>query len=189
MSNIHRDKPARAANIAKKTNYRDYKSALRSDFNSRCGYCDDDDLFLGGKRGYHIDHFAPQSKFGELETEYSNLIYSCPFCNISKSNDWPSNDASENIVGNEGYIDPCDAEYDNHLYRNESGKIIPSTELGNYIHTKLKLNLMRHEMIWKYGQIRELIEKLEEVADNDETLLKLHQEMSQLQNLIIEEES
>src|SRR5271154_2101665 len=76
-------------------NYRRYKKYLIVDFSNRCGYCDGHDKWYGGFKNFHIDHFAPKEKFPQLKTVYSNLIYSCPSCNIAKSDFWPSTD--ENI--------------------------------------------------------------------------------------------
>lgn len=187
MANIHRKKPVRSTGVASRANYRDYKEDLRSDFSNRCGYCDDDDLFVGGRRGFHIEHFAPKSKFEHVETEYTNLIYSCPLCNIAKSDDWPSDNADVNVVGDKGYIDPCSDEYDQHIERDASGRIVPKTNIGKYMHKKLKLHLMRHEMIWSYGQMQELIGKLEEISGSDAELLKLYRSCDTLLKLIVEE--
>ena len=84
---LRHHKPVRS-NVTKRAKYQLYKEDLRRDFKERCGYCDDPDEFSGGSRGYHIDHFAPKSIFPELKTEYSNLVYSCSYCNIAKSDKW-----------------------------------------------------------------------------------------------------
>ncbi len=186
MLNIHRIRPLRSVGVANKNNYRDYKLSLRADFNKRCGYCDDDDRFMGGRRGYHIEHFAPISKFENLKTEYTNLIYSCPFCNISKSNDWPSDSADENVANNRGYIDPCEVEYSEHIGREETGKIVAKTELGKYIHKKLKLNLMRHEMIWQHGQLKLLIDELKAISAPSDLIVQFYTAADELSELIIE---
>jgi len=75
--------------------YHSYKSYLREDFSKRCGYCNDLDVLCGGRRGFQIDHFRPQKKFEHLKINYDNLIYSCPYCNRAKSDDWPSNSEHE----------------------------------------------------------------------------------------------
>jgi len=72
-------------------NYRAYKEHLRTDFHRRCGYCNDLDHHCNGVRGFHIDHFVPLKPYSEqhpsIETDYNNLVYSCPYCNNAKSND------------------------------------------------------------------------------------------------------
>lgn len=146
-------------------NYRSYKKYLAQDFNNRCGYCDDFDGWQGGMQTYHIDHFAPKKKFEELENRYDNLIYSCSYCNRFKSDDWPSENSNINIVGNKGYIDPCDDEYQKHFYRDSSGNIQPETPLGEYIYKKLQLYLMRHSVLWNLTRLQILKKQLKEAME------------------------
>lgn len=142
------------------SNYRQYKDNLKDDFNGRCGYCDLLDVRIGGKKAFHIDHFAPKKAFGHLETVYSNLVYACPSCNLSKSNDWPMPNESPTHDGKQGYIDPCDVSYDQHLYRAASGEVIPSTDLGIYISRKLKLYLRKHQIFWAFEQLLSLADQI-----------------------------
>ena len=157
MNSIHRVKPQRTCTKIEK-NYKNYKEDLRGDFNQRCGYCDDWDYYYGGKRIYHIDHFKPHSisKFLPLKHEYSNLVYSCPFCNISKSNKWQDIN---------GFIDPCNKEYDNHIKRDNSGKIIYISSQGEYIWKNLKLYLRRHELLWILDKLENQKNKLDNIID------------------------
>lgn len=154
---IHETQPSRRQIAEKKSRYNYYKAELRSDFSKRCGYCGTADYYSGGQRGFHIDHFAPKSKFSELTHEYHNLVYCCPICNIGKSDDWPSDDPLISQLNSTGYVDPCSAEYGQHLARDRTGKIIHRTPLGSYIHDKLKLSLKRRQICW-------LIDKMEEQA-------------------------
>ena len=131
----------------KYSSYVRYKEPLRKDFNQRCGYCDDTDHHCGGTRGYHIDHFRPKKKFSDLINEYSNLVYSCPYCNGGKGADWPAGDSPETFIDDKGYIDPCLPEYDEHFVRSDDGSIKPLTKLGQYIFEKLNLGLRRHRLI------------------------------------------
>lgn len=131
-------------------NYRSFKPYLATDFNSRCGYTDCPDFWFGGKNNFHIDHFKPFSKNPELETEYSNLVYSCSYVNILKSDD-------------EGdYIDPCDVDFNNHFTRASDGTITPmkTSKEANYMHSKLQLGLSRYSLIWKLDEIRIRIDKI-----------------------------
>lgn len=153
MNKLHKTKPQRTCE-EKQSNYRKYKEHLRSDFNKRCGYCDDSDYYMGGKRGFQIDHFKPQKHFIELEATYSNLIYACPFCNRAKWDKW------EDI---NGFIDPCEDEYDEHLYRNAEGQICSITPQGKYIHKELKFNLKRHELIWIIGKLTEQLAEIKKI--------------------------
>jgi len=162
---IQTARPSRRSNVTAKTKYSYYKQELREDFLSRCGYCDTLDFFSGGRRGFHIDHFAPKSIFDALKNSYGNLIYCCPICNMGKSDDWPGTDPLVSFVGDIGYVDPCDPKYHDHLERDTSGKIIAKTALGSYIHRKLKLNLRRRQLCW-------LLERMESQLEQLRTMLK-----------------
>jgi len=140
---IQKQKPIRDCSKTYK-NYRSFKQYLINDFNKRCGYCDDLDDFNGGENNYQIDHFKPKKLFSELETEYSNLVYSCPFCNRAKWDKWKKN----------GFLDPCGEEYDNHLERLGNGKIKYKSLRGKYIYVNLNLHLVRHEILWMIEKIQ-----------------------------------
>ncbi|WDE05431.1 HNH endonuclease [Thalassomonas viridans] len=148
--------------VEKKGHYREYRPDLRKDFNGACGYCDDNDEFQD-KSTFHIDHFAPKSKFPELELEYENLVYSCRFCNVAKSNKWISNDAEISHNGVKGFIDPCDDNYDEHIYRDFKGAINAKSSIGAYLVKELNLGLIRHEYLWKARKLRAQKLKLEEI--------------------------
>ncbi len=59
-------------------------------FHRLCGYCED-----WGKP--QVDHFRPKSKLPELVYVWSNWVYSCVSCNMTKLGKWPPS----------GYTDPC----------------------------------------------------------------------------------
>jgi hypothetical protein len=179
---VQRQKPKR---ICTKTyaSYTSFKLYIREDFNKRCGYCDDLDIYHGGVRGYQIDHFRPHSisKFTHLKEEYSNLIYSCPFCNRAKSNKWKDLN---------GFIDPCDEEYDNHLERNQRGQIKCKSEQGKYIYTNLNLYLKRHELLWMIEKLEEqsmeINSYLDSLGEGHDLELKILREFRNIQNKIKE---
>lgn len=188
MIKIHQIKPQRTCD-ENHDNYNKYKEPLRADFNKRCGYCDDSDFYMGGKRGFQIDHFKPQKHFVELETVYSNLVYACPFCNRAKWDKWEDE---------KGFIDPCEDEYDEHLYRNAQGQICSKTPQGNFIHKELKLNLKRHEFIWIIEKLRQQLAELnkfiEELGEGHELELEslrhfrnIHNQVQNYVNLYKEE--
>ena len=146
----------------KYSNYTSYKPHLRSDFGRRCGYCNDTDALCGGVRGFHIDHFRPQAPFSHLKNEYSNLVYACPYCNGSKSNDWPSGDENIAVLSDgSGYLDPCNIDFDQHFERYDHGHIRPKTPVAKYMYKKLKLGLRRHELAWAYEQLEVLLRELD----------------------------
>lgn len=131
------------------------KKYLAPDFDFRCGYCDDLDTYSGGYNTYHVEHFAPKDKFEELEFEYENLLYCCPYCNISKSNKWVGRTSDECVIGEKGFIDPCRDEYYTHLGRDDEGNIIYHSPLGEYIYSELKLYLKRHSILHNIDRLRD----------------------------------
>lgn len=140
-------------------NYRDYKPYLAADFANRCGYTNCPDTWFGGIDNFHIDHFVPWKKYPELpnlETDYSNLVYSCSYVNISKSND-------------EGqYLDPCDEDYNKHFFRDTYGNIIPHAQSAKavYMHKKLKLYLKRYQIIWMLDKLEAKLQELSELRQS-----------------------
>ncbi|WP_140986406.1 HNH endonuclease [Asticcacaulis tiandongensis] len=164
--------------------YAAYKPTLRIDFDKACGYCDTPDSFLGGKSVYHVEHFAPHSKFPLLKIAYSNLIYACPFCNRSKSNTWIGSDASISHNDIEGFVDPCSVEYEIHLDRSADGRFLPRTPVGAYMIKHLKLNLIRHQFVWQSKKIRELRDNLRAVKSGlsakDSSYLQLLEAIDEL---------
>ncbi|MEC1177315.1 HNH endonuclease [Metasolibacillus meyeri] len=130
------------------------KKRLVIDFEKKCSYCDDHDHYSGGYNSYHVEHFAPKEKFKHLEFTYDNLLYCCPYCNISKSNKWVGANEFENIIGEQGFVDPCSTDYNKHLVRNIDGSIGYITPIGAYMYTELKLYLRRHMLIHTLEKVR-----------------------------------
>jgi uncharacterized protein (TIGR02646 family) len=160
--------------------YKKYRKELREDFNNSCGYCGDSDERCD-KSIFHIDHFAPQSLFPELALDYANLVYSCRYCNVSKSNHWLGTDSSVANDGISGFVDPCDQNYDVHLGRSSSGRICANTKVGAYIVKRLKLHLLRHELLWKSRRMRELRVHLDDLIEE----IKLRKEPNRDQLLAL----
>ena len=132
--------------------YKSYKPFLATDFNNRCGYTDCQERWLGGKNTFHIDHFKPHSLFPSLKQEYSNLVYSCSYVNILKSDDDPEN-----------YLDPCVEDLNQHFYRDSSGTIFPfdNSPRAVYMHKNLKLGLARYGFIWLIENCYDMMKKLQ----------------------------
>lgn len=155
--------------------YRSYKKYLADDFNGRCGYTDSHHRWFGGASTFHIDHFQPHSKFPVLKTQYSNLVYACSYVNILKSNDDPTN-----------YLDPCATDYNEHFFRDHSGRIYPNPKSAQavYMHKKLKLGLARYQLIWLLEKCFKTMEQLEALAETlpsgseqEQAILKLYLEL------------
>ncbi len=138
------------------SDYRRYKGILASDFNSRCGYTNCYDFWFGGQNNFQIDHFKPKSKYPELETCYSNLVYTCSYVNRAKSDD----DLDK-------YIDPVNEDYNTHFHRDELGNIYPieNSERAKYMYIKLKLYLKRYSIIWMLDQLEKRMYTLQELIE------------------------
>jgi HNH endonuclease len=112
-----------------------HKKDLKVDFNNHCAYCGSFDGFA--KTYFEVDHFVPKvffTKFNNIGlAQYSNLVYSCKFCNGNKLAKWPSQSEDVYNKNNEGFIEPCDSEFDNHLYRTKDGAILWHTDLGKWM--------------------------------------------------------
>jgi hypothetical protein len=139
--------------------YTMYKSPLAKDFNNRCGYTDCSDLWFGGKNNFHIDHFLPWKKFPsrpELKTSYANLVYTCSYTNILKSDD----------IG--PYLDPCDVDLNDHFERDASGNIIPksTSKQAVYMYKKLKLYMKRYQIIWMLDRLHIKLKELDVAINN-----------------------
>ena len=155
--------PIRTCTISKKSNSA-YKPHLRKDFNERCGYCDCHDEWYSGDDFFQVDHFKPKKHFDELKFMYSNLVYSCPYCNRAKSDDWYEGEIT--IDHERGYIDPCSLEYEKLFERSSSGKIIPKTKLSRFLYFKLKFYLKRHEVIWKLRRMESVLNNLNLILES-----------------------
>lgn len=153
--------PKRTCNKAY-ANYSSFKPFLKVDFNGSCGYCDCADYWYDS---FHIDHFAPQELFKELECDYSNLVYACPSCNLLKKHDWPTNDATISYTSDKGYYDPCVVDYNTIFERDDKGNIILKTDdpIAVYMHDKFKFNLQRHKIVWNLSHLKELLDKLRRI--------------------------
>lgn len=178
---LRKNNPTRTL-VKPSNNYRLYKESLSKDFMASCGYCGVHHVYFGSGKCFHIDHFAPKSKFSKLENEYSNLVYSCPVCNIAKSNDWCSESSDISISNGTGYIDPCDKKYSKSFYRDEAGRI--KVESGNtvavYMYKKLKFGLRRHEIFWLAEYFCDIVPKINEkmqLISSDDPLYQQLQEL------------
>lgn len=140
--------------------YSDHKEELKKDYNCRCGYCDDIDIWR--TVWYEIDHFVPQKYLKTINaTDYSNLVYACRSCNNSKRDHWPTKDELIHNINDEGFIDPCNEEYDKQFVRNINGRIIYKTPIGKWMYYKLKLHKPQHEIIWQIEVLDYLIDECE----------------------------
>lgn len=162
---VRRTSPTRSENG---NNYRKHKPDLREDFNQHCGYCGSYDSFGYSRTYFEIDHFVPKDFLLRTRSsiglsKYSNLVYSCKFCNNYKTQHWPSQRDDVYIKGDTGFIDPCDPDYEKHLYRTDEGAIMWNTPIGKWLVTVAFRFDERSEeikMLWKLNSIRLTIDKI-----------------------------
>lgn len=160
MYNFRKNTPVRNPNRKECKHYSSYKKTLSYDFNNRCGYCDDHDHFRISS--YMIDHFVPRNP-KIIDTpipanKYSNLVWSCSYCNLAKQNKWPTCKSAIHHENNIGFMDPTEKAYSDLFIRNKSGSIIAKNDnlLGKYIIKELNLWFPVHSIIWKLEKIRDL---------------------------------
>lgn len=163
MFNFRDHTPVRRAITTVVATHRDHRADLKTDFVSRCGYCNSIDSWK--TTYFEIDHFIPAKILTiKTTTDYSNLVYACRSCNNAKRKKWPTNDETVPNRNNEGFIDPCDATYKDQFIRDGQGKIVHSTPLGAWMYIELKLFKPQHQIIWN-------IEELEKLIDESEALV------------------
>ncbi len=148
------------------SDWSDHKSDLKEDFNSHCGYCHSYD---GYRHTYfEVDHFVPKSEITKNGwaislTQYSNLVYSCKFCNNKKWNKWTTNNDTIFNDGSKGFVDPCNPNYDTHFYRTTNGAIRPSTTLGQWMFSEaFKFDEREQSIIvlFNMNRLRQIIDAL-----------------------------
>lgn len=156
---IRRTVPTKSPKEGKWT---EHKPDLQKDFHYHCGYCGSYDGYR--HTWYEVDHFIPKSLFkplGQISTvEYKNLVYSCKFCNNNKLSKWPSKNVAIPNQNDEGFVDPCDEEFDSHLYRTEDGSIMWKTQLGKWMwKTAFKFDERNYaiKLLWEVNQLRKLV--------------------------------
>lgn len=168
MIPFRKETPKRREIKTEVAKYSDHRTELKKDYKCRCGYCNDVDIWR--TVWFEIDHFVPQKYLKTIkDTDYSNLVYACRACNNSKRAHWPTGDELIHHKNDEGFIDPCDDEYEKQFVRSQNGRIIYQTQLGKWMYYKLKLHKPQHEIIWQIEELDNLIddcEKLIEKTDN-----------------------
>lgn len=166
MGHLREQTPIRSTKVKVKKDYKSYRPQLAVDFHHRCGYCDVRDIY--SKMSFEIDHFVPKGLDKDIpDNDYSNLVYSCRSCNNAKRRKWPTENPKVYNDGHVGWEDPCSANYDKHLGRDNDGYIIPLTEVGEWMHKNLKLGQSKHQVLWSIEQLEILTEQLSKDLDMD----------------------
>ncbi|MEE9361645.1 MAG: HNH endonuclease signature motif containing protein [Cellulophaga sp.] len=170
MSVFRLENPKRRNITTEVSGYRKHKDDLKKDYLGRCGYCNSIDTwrFIW----FEIDHFVPHKYMKTIkETDYFNLVYACRSCNNAKRAKWPTMDEKIHNKNEEGFIDPCDDKYSVQFGRTDLGRILPNTQIGQWMYNAMKLYKPQHEIIWAMAELDELIQEIESVLKekpNDE---------------------
>lgn len=179
MYRVHGDKIIRRRTDYKKQNdIQKYTKILREDFGNMCGYCGKDLDII--KCPYQKDHLIPKDiakKVARLDllTDYNNLVYSCRVCNRYKWNRWPFENVDKTHDNKLGFVDPASDEFDEHLARNEQGKIVPLTDVGKYMCDVFNFSNRLTEIWWKLSIISKEIKEIDAILDEEEDVMGLSQ--------------
>jgi len=169
MNKFRDEPPNKEEVLTVVSKYQLHKPTLKKNFKSKCGYCDDNDIWRNTY--YEIDHYIPKEYLTNVEEkEYWNLIYSCRYCNNSKRAKWPTKDRNIENDGKEGFVSPYSKDYDLLFERDEDGKIIPLSELANWMHKNLHLGLKRHSIIWQLENLKSSIDEIREFYKSKERI-------------------
>lgn len=152
--------------------YSKYKPYLEKDFQERCCYCNmPSDLLT---ISYHVEHFIPvkvfEGKKDSLLTEYENLMWACPKCNLSKGDKYKGDFQKSSKIENELFYNPVEVDYNDIFFRNEIGGIDSEDVKGREMIKLLKLYRPIHNLAW-------LIERLEKLALNLEQASKIETDL------------
>lgn len=115
------------------------KEHVRQEASRRCVYCGIHENFIGGIRAFHKDHYRPKARFVELKDVLDNIYYSCQFCNIFKSDNWPNDPKDDHSVA--AFANPSHTDYNELFNVNwDKGYIEGIYNESRYIDNQLYLN-------------------------------------------------
>lgn len=151
-----------------------YRPHLQKDFCGKCCYCNmPEDLVTVS---YHVEHFIPEKVFrgvrDELRTDYNNLMWSCPKCNLSKGDKYEGDIYNDTKIENVLFYDPVETDYNSVFYRNELGGIDSDDLKGREMINMLKLYRPVHNFAWLLERLEKLCGQLEEQQKKEMDLKK-----------------
>lgn len=153
-------------------NYQKYKPYLKTDFQERCCYCNMPSELL--TISYHVEHFIPikvfEGKRDSLLTDYENLMWACPKCNLSKGDKYKGDLQNSSKIENELFYNPVEVDYNDIFFRNEIGGIDSEDEKGREMIKLLKLYRPIHNLAWLIERLEKLALDLEQAAKEEEDL-------------------
>lgn len=134
-----------------------------------CEFCGVTEMNVGGQ--LTLDHFQPKSKGGE--DTLNNLLYCCVRCNQYKQNYWPQTEEDANLWN------PREENATAHFLEGEDGRLIPSTQTGEFTIRRLRLN--RGPLVAYRRDRRKRLEEsrlLNQYKDLVQVLEQLNQQLS-----------
>jgi hypothetical protein len=107
--------------------YQEYKPWLRDEFEFRCVYCRQREMWSRDRHaGFSVDHVVPQSEDNALVCSYTNLLYACLRCNSFRQ--------AVRV------LDPTREGIGRHLRVDADGTITGLTDDGRFLIELLHLN-------------------------------------------------
>lgn len=151
-----------------------YRSYLHRDFHGRCCYCNMPEALV--TVSYHVEHFVPEKIFkgirDELRTDYNNLMWSCPKCNLSKGDKYQGDIFDQSKIENALFYNPAETDYSDIFYRNELGSIDSDDSKGREMIKMLKLYRPVHNLAWLLERLEKLCDQLKEQQKKEKDLEK-----------------
>lgn len=141
-----------------------YKKSLRKDFCGHCAYCNLNEEWVA-PLSFETEHFIPRDAFEkagrtDLDTDYQNLMFSCPLCNRLKG-DLFEGDIPEYEIINPFFYNPAEVDYNEIFYRDEKGIIHSDDELGKQMIKILQLYRPTKQMAWFLDELQEIHNRIE----------------------------
>ena len=96
-----------------------------------------------------------------MDTDYRNLMLSCPRCNRLKGNRF-AGDIPDYEIYNPYFNNPVETDYNMIFYRDEKGRIHSDDELGRQMIEMLRLYRPSRQMAWLLDELRGVLERIEE---------------------------
>ncbi|HVS40466.1 MAG TPA: HNH endonuclease [Gemmataceae bacterium] len=108
-------------------NYSEFKPWLRDEFEFRCAYCLQREMWSRDRHAaFSVDHLVPQVEGEDLICDYRNLVYACLRCNALK----------QDVRA----LDPTREGMGRHLRIEPAGAVSGLTEDGRFLIGLLHLN-------------------------------------------------
>jgi hypothetical protein len=108
-------------------NYQDYKPWLRDEFEFRCVYCLQREMWSRDRHAsFAVDHVIPQAEDSTLVCVYGNLVYACLRCNSARQD--------------VQVLDPTHEGMGRHLRVDPNGTVTGLTDEGTFLIELLHLN-------------------------------------------------